>query len=665
MKLLTPLGLLGLLAIVVLIIIYIIRPNYQQKFISSTFVWKLSLKYRKKKIPTSKLRNFLIILCQILILTSCALILAQPNQILKAEVKETEVVLIVDSSASMRTESNGETRFERAVDGAIKFADSVFEQNGIVSVVLADVKASFLVQRARVENKILVADALEPLLDEDMACSYGSADIEGAIALCEDIIAENPDTLIYLYTDVEYSYVPDGITVVDVCDDSEWNAAILDAQAKLDEGYYSFTVDVACYGKDAQIAVDLEVHGANANDSEDAGLTVTFTEYVECVPDETTRIVFINSDLHQQSTEPSNSNVVYHLISDTDEIFAYQSVHITISEDDSFQQDNSFNIYSGQKEVLKVQYCSKVEGKDTEYASGANPFFASILYTLEVAYEDRWDVQISEVKSDADPEMEDFDLYIFEHIMPEKLPTDGVVLLVNPRTAPANSGIRIGQHVNLGGRQIPMMEAEPHSILNHVTPEDMTLGGYVPVTYYDPAYQMLLTCDNKPTLLLRDDEKAKIAVMAFSMHYSNIAISKDFPILMYNLFEHFFPATVKGNAFEVNENVALNARGEELFVTLGDKLVQTFTEFPTVLQVSTPGTYELTQTTFSGKNVTESIYVKIPAIESNIWYKAEGIDNPYAERNEEDFFKDLMVYIAAALVALLFIEWWLQSRETM
>ena len=67
MTLLAPLGLLGLLGIVALIVIYILRPNYQQKFISTTFVWKLSLKYKKKRIPISKLRNFLIILCQILI----------------------------------------------------------------------------------------------------------------------------------------------------------------------------------------------------------------------------------------------------------------------------------------------------------------------------------------------------------------------------------------------------------------------------------------------------------------------------------------------------------------------------------------------------------------------------------------------------------------------
>ena len=78
MRLLAPLGLIGLLGVVALIIIYIIKPNYQQKFISSTFVWKLSLKYRKKKLPFSKLRNILLFICQILAITIFAMIFAQP-----------------------------------------------------------------------------------------------------------------------------------------------------------------------------------------------------------------------------------------------------------------------------------------------------------------------------------------------------------------------------------------------------------------------------------------------------------------------------------------------------------------------------------------------------------------------------------------------------------
>lgn len=70
MSLLAPLGLLGLLAVAVLIFIYIIKPNYQQKIVSSTYIWKRSLKYRKKRVPVSRLRNILIFLCQMLVLAS-------------------------------------------------------------------------------------------------------------------------------------------------------------------------------------------------------------------------------------------------------------------------------------------------------------------------------------------------------------------------------------------------------------------------------------------------------------------------------------------------------------------------------------------------------------------------------------------------------------------
>ena len=50
MSWLTPLGFLGFLGLVALIVIYVIKPNYQHKIISSTFIWKLSLKFKKKKI---------------------------------------------------------------------------------------------------------------------------------------------------------------------------------------------------------------------------------------------------------------------------------------------------------------------------------------------------------------------------------------------------------------------------------------------------------------------------------------------------------------------------------------------------------------------------------------------------------------------------------------
>ena len=71
----------------------------------------------------------------------------------------------------------------------------------------------------------------------------------------------------------------------------------------------------------------------------------------------------------------------------------------------------------------------------------------------------------------------------------------------------------------------------------------------------------------------------------------------------------------------------------------------------------------MSQTTYFGKEVTEEVYVRTPAIESNIKLYEERLDGPTRAVQTEDGFKDLLVYLAAALVALLFIEWILKSKD--
>ena len=153
--------------------------------------------------------------------------------------------------------------------------------------------------------------------------------------------------------------------------------------------------------------------------------------------------------------------------------------------------------------------------------------------------------------------------------------------------------------------------------------------------------------------------------MPFSVHYSNIGIKPEYFVpLVFNLFETWIPATVIGNAFSVYEEVSLNARGQQLTVTstsLNNESI-VFTQFPAVLSLDLPGTYTLTQTTDFGKTVEERIYVKIPAYESNIWSVEDTIHDPFLIQ-EGQAYEDLTLYLAAALVALLFCEWLLHSRE--
>ena len=141
----------------------------------------------------------------------------------------------------------------------------------------------------------------------------------------------------------------------------------------------------------------------------------------------------------------------------------------------------------------------------------------------------------------------------------------------------------------------------------------------------------------------------------------------EFPLLINNIFKYFYPSTVTKDSFSVGEKIELNARGETLTVSRDGALEEEtleFTEFPSVLEVSLPGTYTMTQKTF-GNKVTGSIFVTIPMSESNIWSKEDSLAEPYRVQDDTIVNQDLLLYIAAALVAILFLEWLLQIRYNM
>ena len=87
------------------------------------------------------------------------------------------------------------------------------------------------------------------------------------------------------------------------------------------------------------------------------------------------------------------------------------------------------------------------------------------------------------------------------------------------------------------------------------------------------------------------------------------------------------------------------------------------TEFPTSMSLKTPGRYTVTQVPISGIEVEEYFYVKMPEAECNISAEVDVLTNPYFAISDEMAAIDLLMYFALSLVALLFFEWWLQSRD--
>lgn len=631
MSLLIPLGLLGLLSIIALILIYVIKPNYQQKRVSSTYVWKLSLKYKKKRIPVSRLSQIIIFICQLLILTLCALLLARPTVLEERVDYKAESVVIIDASASMMVNDSGETRFERAVAQVKEYADEVLSNDGVISVILADYDAHFLAQRSGASDLTAVSDALDELQAAGTEkCTYGSADMEGAVALAEQVLEINSSAKVYLYTATQYVN-KNGINVISVAEEDEWNAAVLDCKAKLeDDNFYSVSVNVGCYGKAAQFSVNCDIFGVNDNDANTE--RVSKTVFLDSVNEEET-LTFTTGDFTGGG------------------IYSFSYLHVYINESDGFEYDNSYYYFGGQREKIKIQYAS----------TNPNTFFQTICRNFRTQLKDRWDVEYTILRSDETAAMEGFDLYIFEHKMPDTLPQDGVVLLIDPDKAPVDSGLRLGDRMTVSSDSTLALGVE-HAVNKFVNADNIAISNYRKIVSSD-GYEPLLYYAQEPVMLVKNESKAKIFVCAVDLNYTDMGICKEFPLIMINLFNYFFPSTLTDYAFEIGDTLTLNARGEGLNVSAPNEQPFYFDELPAEYKVNAPGTYTLMQNGLNNEPIIENFFVKVPNFESNITKEVDALPLLHVTTKQEYSDKDLLLYFAAALAALMFAEWLLQSRE--
>ncbi len=642
MSLLAPLGLLGLLGIVALIIIYIIKPNYQNKFISSTFIWKLSLKYKKKKIPLNTLRNIILFICQVAILTGAAFIIARPFIDNSDAEDAMDVVMVIDASASMQAQTNEETRLERAVTAAMDDAKRAFADGKRVSVIIASKGAQFLVQDATAEQATLVYDALDEIIaSPEEYYTFGSPDVGAAMKIAEQVTAVNQNTSVTLYTDVNYLGTGK-VKVHNVADSTEWNAAILDVRATLVENLYRIEIDVACYAADARIPVVCEILNIDGK-----GTNLSIETDVYCSNDETSTIVlgYPTDGMSEEEIE---------LIDEEIFVTEFDQVYVHISEYDSLDYDNQFNLYGGRKPTLKIQY----------YSTMPNTYWRTALDILSDMLADKWKIEVTEIKpglNDKELATEGFDLYIFEHNAPSVVPNDGIVIYSDPTKLPADAGVRLGGMMQANG-ELFLSAAEDHAIMNNINAEKISVTMFTSIIGTD-GYIPLLSYEDYPMLLLKEDVDQKIVLMPFSVHYSNIVALPEFPLLLRNILNHFFRETVKdGYVYEPGDLINLDARAEILEVT-GPETDLSLEELPTQISLTLPGTYTLTQIPMSGNAVIENIYVKIPASESNISLEEDMLPNPYFFEGSEDSLFDLLFYFALAVVVLLFVEWWLQSRK--
>ena len=646
---LLPLGFIGLVAIAVLLVIYLIRPQYKEKRISGTKIWKRVLSQSKKQHLI--LSNILIFFIQALVLAIIAVGFAEPRLYFKEVVAEDrECVLVIDASASMRAKrlTDGKTRFERALSLAKEEVDDFFKQSkeGGVSAIVTGKTSTYLFSDLKYENKSEIISLLD-----NISCTLEEGDIESAINLAGTRLDNNPYAKIYIYSDTQFGNLGTAVETENVCDKvNEQNIAILGCTVAIVDNEYMFEMVLGAYGDiTRKCNVSFDIKGAdNGKIIRDFHLEVPVTFSVDG-----------NLSEQVQRVTVTATNATYG--GEEDWFFdSYEEVKISIPNlNDSISDDDEYYVFEGLRDPIKIEYWSK----------NPNGFWQFGFNNLAVNMSDYRNITFHEIYHEEEREAENtgYDFYIFENSLPDEilkngLPKDGIVILVDPDETlnQANLGLSLKESVALDGAK-SCTSAIDHQLLRYMNYEKINLTQYSRIDYEGSGFEPILYLNEDPIMLVKNTSNSKYIMLPFSINMSNF-YSDQFQIFLYNIINYFAPVTLQKNDYNFGEITQVNCKGNLIKVDHNEN-EKIISEFPNEFTFDDVGTY--TFTTLFGLEKEDEVrraYVHISPSESKLFAQSEFHANLDNNELQSESGKDFFIWLAAASLMLMIIEWFLQFK---
>lgn len=525
-----PAGLWLLLGVPILILIWLIRQHHESRRVSSSYIWQLSDRFMKRRIPLSRFRRWLIFLMQLLLVAGGAFLAARPVLNHGAQV---DYLVVLDSSASMRTVTEtGATRYETAV-GMIRKLSGEVSDGHTVSVILAGEKAEYLLTDSSSRQEI--SSALE-----EVPCGWGRCALSGAMTLAQLFLYEHPGAEVILYTDQTVEET-ENLTVVRVGED-EWNAALTDFSAMRDgEGGADLTASLTSWNRSIRIAVGLYTDGR-------------LTEVVNC-----------------DCEAGTPTEVRFH----TDALKSAYSYELVIDPGDALAEDN------------RIVYYTENDRPCDTFLVTEMPFYPeTALNALN-----RGDVRLSTVSSSVPA---GYDLYVFDGTVPETLPQAGAIFLVNPPEMPDGLTLLGVSEEPVPLTASAAGSVFLDKLLVNMTLGDVTAAKHLAADASDDWTTVCSAAGDPVLLARRLENGCALVVLLFDLHDANLPLKTDFLNLMRNVMNLATPSLLEKRILTVGDTqtVTLLPNDAPVVVTAPDGSVVTFAEEgDTGFPVSLPGSY--------------------------------------------------------------------------
>jgi hypothetical protein len=192
MLFLNPGMLITLATIPLLILIHTLKPKPKQIEVTNLFLWQEVLKERSSHLTFERLKKNLPLLFQILIVILAALALAKPTWMVFTS-KKGNMIIVIDTSASMKAKSGTGTRFDVAREKAVELID---QRDADQKILIVDAGSKPVVKAGFLDDSNQAKSIVKSLSPSD-----ASAELEDAIYLALSFVDPSKEDFLYLITD--------------------------------------------------------------------------------------------------------------------------------------------------------------------------------------------------------------------------------------------------------------------------------------------------------------------------------------------------------------------------------------------------------------------------------------------------------------------------------
>ncbi len=605
MQLLNPAALGFAFIIPLIIALYLLKPRYQEITVSSTYLWEQVLKDMEASTPWQRLRKNLLLILQLLAALLLLTALCRP-WLAGGNNAGRDLLVVVDCSASMLANDVQPSRFAEAQRQVSIMIDGMAARDQMTLIAMEE------------QPKILLAASHDQLqlrqaLNEAQT-GNGQAALEPVLALLASLSENSSNGVAIIFTDGRTLPLNNELNLncpleMRQIGKSSDNLAISNLATRRDAGKVYTLARVQNYG-DQDVQSDIEIW-TDGKLFDARLLSIKAHESREVLWDQL----------------PPGT----------------KTIEARLSRSDNLPIDNqAFAVVDNvtEQRVLLV--------------SSGNVFLEKALQTMT-------GLKIFKTPGKSyGPEMDDYDLYIFDSYLPTQLPEAGSII-INP---PA-------------GNPFVRVEGELKNIAQIVPDPNNELLQYVEVNGWQIARsrkietrgggRSVLSYQGSPLLLLTENQY-RTAVFAFDLHESNIPLQTGFPILMHHLLGWLLPPDTGFNYNAENSALEIKARPDTQKIILqrpGQKAKAYEASWPKYITVEAPGMYSLTQVV--GKKSYVSYFAKNlnSALESDIKPGDLPVNGQLKTAQPSPTLikqKEIWYYFIWAVLLLLGLEWEVYRR---